>query len=231
MDTVVASSSQGAHAQGGQDTAYFEHLRPEMLEFVPNSAQRVLDVGCGSGAFAATIKVRQDCTVWGVEAHPDAARRAVERLDNVIVGQVPDAFDVLANERFDCIVFNDVLEHLVDPYSALQRVKSILLPGGVVVCSIPNVREFDNLRKLVLGKQWRYEDAGILDRTHLRFFTEASIRDMFADGGYHIQKMHGINRTRRRLRRLLNTALFGALSDTLYLQFACRAVPINDRCG
>lgn len=223
IDTQRTDSSPDA-AYAAKDRGYFAHARPEMVEMLPATATRILDVGCSSGQFGRLVKdANPQREVWGVELHRDAARRAAEVLDHVIVGEVPTVFDDLPDKHFDCVVFNDVLEHLVDPYHVLAITKDKLSAGGHVVASIPNIREFHTLAKLVFQKRWDYTDAGILDRTHLRFFTESSIRDLFENQGYEIECLRGINRNWRRFPKLINLLTLGVISDTMYLQFACRA--------
>jgi 2-polyprenyl-3-methyl-5-hydroxy-6-metoxy-1,4-benzoquinol methylase len=212
---------------------YYSGKRPEMLDFVPPTAKKVLDVGCGEGGFGAALK-KKDMEIWGVEISGESALIAQEHLDRVMVGDVIDLLDALPDRYFDCIVFNDVLEHLVDPYTILLRIKGKLSEAGVVVCSIPNVRYLNNLKKLLLEKQWQYEEWGILDKTHLRFFTEKSIHEMFDRLGYQIVKMEGISALKPSWKfTLLNFFLFGHLSDTLFLQFACvvKVVPDSARGG
>jgi 2-polyprenyl-3-methyl-5-hydroxy-6-metoxy-1,4-benzoquinol methylase len=207
---------------------YYSHERPEVLEFIPPNARRILDVGCGTGGFGEQVKRKFGATVWGIELMPSIADRARERLDRVIAGDILDQLEQLPDGYFDCITFNDVLEHLIDPYRVLLAVKSKLSPGGVVVASIPNVRFFRNLFNLVVRGDWRYEDAGTLDKTHVRFFTKKSIAPMFESLGYRIIQLKGINATPSRKVALFNLATLGAFSDTRYLQFCCVAQPIPD---
>lgn len=186
---------------------YSDFGRLEVTPFVPRDARRVLDVGCLAGAFGAALKSeRPATTVWGIELRPDAAELAAGRLDHVIVGRFPD--DVPSGERFDCVVFNDVLEHLEDPWSALRATHAFLAPGGCVVASIPNVRHYSVVASLVLRGDWRYADAGILDRSHLRFFTSDSATRLFEECGYGGVRCAPINITppRDRLPRLLHLA-------------------------
>jgi 2-polyprenyl-3-methyl-5-hydroxy-6-metoxy-1,4-benzoquinol methylase len=203
---------------------YHAHARPEMLEFVPQGARRILDVGCGEGHFGALLKQR-GAEIWGVEPATQAAARATEKLDRVLTMNIESALATLPPQGFDCVVFNDVLEHLVDPGAVLLRARELLSADGLVVCSIPNVRYFRNLWNLVAHKQWRYEDEGILDRTHLRFFTERSIVDMFDEHGFEIVRMQGINGFTSWKFSLLAKLSLGLLSDVFHLQFACVAQP------
>lgn len=207
---------------------YFSIERPEMTAFVPPDARRILDVGCGSGSFAAALKERTGAEVWGIELAPAAGREASRRLDRVLVGDASESLPELPDAYFDCVVFNDVLEHLADPYRLLLGMKQKLSERGVVVCSIPNVRYYRVLAGLLLRKDWRYEETGVLDRTHLRFFTERSIRSMFDELGFEMLELRGINPTRKRWAHVVRALSLGWLSDVIYLEFGCRARPRSE---
>ena len=208
-----------------KEGTYYSYERGEMLEFVPPHVRCVLDVGCGAGAFGSLLKKALGAEVWGVEINETAAQSAGEKLDKVLTGDINRMMAVIPEAYFDCVVFNDVLEHLVDPYTILLSMKKKLRRGGVIVCSLPNIRYYRQLRELVVHKQWKYQDAGILDRTHLRFFTERSIKDMFRNLDFELILFKGMNPARSRNLRLLNALLLGALSDTRYPKFACVARP------
>lgn len=204
---------------------YYAQSRPEMIEFIPKDAKIILDIGCGEGLFGEQLKKKLKAEVWGIEINEKAGAIAQTKIDKVYIGDISQLIDKLPDKFFDCIVFNDILEHLIDPFNILLRIKNKLTSNGVVVSSIPNVRYFFILIDLLVKKQWRYEDAGILDKTHLRFFTFKSIVEMFNSLGYEIKIIKGINPIKSWKFTLLNFFLFGFLSDTKYLQFACVAKP------
>jgi 2-polyprenyl-3-methyl-5-hydroxy-6-metoxy-1,4-benzoquinol methylase len=137
----------------------------------------------------------------------------------VTCGFFPD--DLPAGESFDCIVFNDVLEHVVDPWSMLDRAKERLAPGGRIVASIPNVRHYIVVRNLALRGRWDYADWGVLDRTHLRFFTRASIEELFETADMAIETFEPINP----IKNLRSAFLVGPFRDMRYLQYAVVARP------
>jgi 2-polyprenyl-3-methyl-5-hydroxy-6-metoxy-1,4-benzoquinol methylase len=208
-----------------EKAGYYSKTRNEMLEFVPHTVKKVLDIGCAEGEFSLLVKKERDAEVWGIELDEAAAARAQEKIDKVLVGDIATLVEKLPNAYFDCIVCNDVLEHLVDPYAVITILKEKLSKDGVVVFSLPNVRHFGNLKNLLLRKDWRYESEGILDKTHLRFFTEKSIRRMFTELGYQLVVMRGLRPIRSWKFTVLDLATLGRLSDARYLQFAGVAKP------
>ncbi len=205
---------------------YYSNPRPEMLEFVPTTIKKALDVGCGRGDFAALLKETFNAEVWGIDIDKDSIEIAKTRIDKAFYGDFLRMLDEFPNNYFDVISFNDVLEHTIDPYTILQELKPKLSKDGVVVSSIPNVRYFKNLVNLLYKKDWQYEDEGILDRTHLRFFTEKSIQGMYEQQGYEVLKMKGLDRSPSIRPTLYNIFSMGAFaSDCRFLRFGTMAKP------
>lgn len=199
-----------------------------MLEFIPAGASRLLEVGCGEGAFAGhlkTVRAEQDAPVevWGVEQDESAAGKAAAVLDHVLQGDVAQVLADLPPRHFDCLILNDVIEHVPDPGNLLRSLHPVLKPGGHLVASIPNVRYFFNVVDLAVHGRWHYTDEGILDRTHLRFFTRSSMISLLTDCGYEVERTVGINATGSWKFRLVNLLTAGRWSDMKYLQFACLA--------
>lgn len=203
---------------------YYEQARPEMLHFVPNSCTRILEIGCGAGSFGALIKKdRPNAIVWGIEPQLDAASLARDVLDRVITGSMDKGIPELEGERFDCIVFNDVLEHLINPEEMLVTSKDYLNPNGFVVTSIPNILYFPTIYSILRNQDWKYEPLGVMDRTHLRFFTRISIVRLFETCGYRIEEIQGINGFSHWKFNLLNILLRHRINDSRYVQFAVTA--------
>ena len=206
---------------------YFAHDRPEMLAYIPQQATAVLDVGCSSGRFGTLLKERGPIEVWGIEPHKPAAEQATQHLDRVFTGSVEEHINQLPDAFFDVITFNDVLEHLATPEDILKTIRPKLKPGGIVVASLPNMRYWRALYHLVFEKDWKYTDAGILDRTHLRFFTQKSMSRLFTNAGFRVLLQEGINQygTHRRFPFHIVTLGWGLgwLRDASFLQFACVA--------
>jgi 2-polyprenyl-3-methyl-5-hydroxy-6-metoxy-1,4-benzoquinol methylase len=224
----------------GYDTksaAYFEEVRPEMMPFVPAGCRRLLDVGCGAGGFGESLKRSRKIEVWGVEPIESAAEQATTKLDRVFHGTF-DAEAGLPAGTFDCVMFNDVLEHMVAPEKALSYARTLLAPGGAVVASIPNIRSFPTMWQLMFHASWEYTDYGVLDKTHLRFFTRSSIVNFFEREGYAVKTIRGINahcgvpNTSTRLwtaYRLANVLFMRKFEDMKFQQFAVVAKPSPER--
>ena len=175
----------------GEDPYYFEHSRPEILDLVPQAASVVLDVGCGAGHVGRALKKRQKCTVYGAEINRDAAERAEPHLDRVWHGDIQSMELDLAEESLDVIICGDVLEHLRDPRQVLRGLRKYLRPDGQLIASIPNAGHHTVIRGLLAGN-WTYEPAGILDETHLRFFTVREIEKLFFRAGFRVDKLKAI---------------------------------------
>jgi 2-polyprenyl-3-methyl-5-hydroxy-6-metoxy-1,4-benzoquinol methylase len=138
---------------------YYINKRSEMLEFFSNSAKTVLDVGCGQGIFAKQVKDIYKTETWGIEYMPSHAEEARKILHKVFVGEYEKFLDDLPNDYFDVIYFNDVLEHLLDPYMVLNKMKEKLMEKGIIISSIPNIRYHTALKMLILNKEWMYQES------------------------------------------------------------------------
>lgn len=199
--------------------------RPEVVQHIPSAVERLLDVGCSRGGFGSGLRrSRPALELVGIEANADAAVQAAACYDHVVTGSFPQ--DVPVGDTYDCVVFNDVLEHLVDPWSALKATRPMLRPGGTVVASIPNVRALRHLLDLVVSGDWKYQDMGILDRTHLRFFTKRSMIRLFDEAGYEVISAVGIFPLGSRWH--LAPVLTRLLRDMAYLEFVIVARPRSE---
>lgn len=164
---------------------YFEDVNWGLLRLWGNrTGLRVLDAGCGFATTSARIQQLGN-TVTGIDSSPEIESIAAKRLSRVIHGDVADID--LGEERFDVIIFADVLEHLPWPAGVLRRYLQWLAPGGSVIISLPNVGLW-SVRFAHLFGQWNYDETGVLDRTHLRFFTRRSARWLIGEAGLRIVK-------------------------------------------
>lgn len=207
---------------------YFHNQRAEMLKYIPQNATRILEVGCGEGAFSSLLK-RSDRELWGIEMNEDAAQKATEVCTFVLVGDFNTIYDQLPKNHFDCVIFNDVLEHIYAPWDTIKMVKSLLTQNGVLVSSIPNFRYIDNLvTEILFRKDFQYKpEGGILDDTHIRFFTSKSMCRMFVEQGYEVLINEGINPCKSWKEKLFINLTFGFLKDARFKQFATVAKPVR----
>lgn len=170
---------------------YLDYVNPTVLGMLAEPPRRMLDLGCAGGMLGATVKQRHpQAVVVGVEAGRAAADKASTRIDRVIRSRLEDLD--LAREGFDACTFDtviaaDILEHLVNPWELLARVKPFLTSRAQLIASIPNVRNLSLLSYVLLGGRWEYTRIGFLDVTHLRFFTLTEMHKMFAQTGYVVE--------------------------------------------
>jgi trans-aconitate methyltransferase len=160
-----------------------------VLDLLTTAPRRLLDVGCGAGATSAVAKVRwPGLEAFGIELDPGAAERARGVLDRVVVGSA-ESLDLAAAgiTGVDAVLLADVLEHLADPWGFLVRLRGALTPDATIAASIPNVANLWLIEQLAAGR-FSYESEGLLDATHLRFFTRDSIGELFARTGYRIER-------------------------------------------
>lgn len=206
-----------------QQDLYHDNPRLDVAPFIPAGARSVLEVGCGKGGFGPTLRrlLGDEARIVGVE--PVAAQAAVARsghgFDEVVEGYFPQALD--PGETFDLVCFNDVLEHVADPWSVLADAVERLSAGGHVVAAIPNVQYAPVTVSLLRG-HWDYTDEGILDRTHVRFFTRRTMVALFEGAGLQVTRCEGANSVydlgwsrRNPLRR----AWTAAMPDSAWLHF------------
>ncbi|MBK9733896.1 MAG: class I SAM-dependent methyltransferase [Saprospiraceae bacterium] len=191
-----------------------------MMEFLPKNIGVVLEIGCGEGGFSTYLKNTYHCEVWGIEYEKEQGLVASKYLDKVLIGDVGQLMDQLPDHYFDTVICNDVLEHIYDPYTILKSLKTKMKAEGKVISSIPNIRYFRNLYDLVFNKNWDYQANGILDITHVRFFTTKSIVKMYENAGYKVLTHKGINASKSIKPRLFNILTLGTFSDIKYIQFA-----------
>ena len=217
-----------------RDSAYTTP-RPDIFELVPAVARDVLDVGCSNGALGRSLKAAAPGRrVSGIEYDADFVRQAAASLDQVTQADL-NRFDwdaAFGEQRFDCIIFADVLEHLVDPAACLRQALRHLQPQGCVVLSLPNVRHLSVLMSVFVGGRFPQRDRGIFDRTHLRWFTIADAHALLADAGLRVdtgsQAQRWGDRGGGRMNRLLNrlpaaVQKFGPVREFLTYQVSLRA--------
>jgi 2-polyprenyl-3-methyl-5-hydroxy-6-metoxy-1,4-benzoquinol methylase len=210
--------------------AYYSKPRSEMRGLVPERCSNVLEIGCGEGSFRTNV---QTSTIyWGVEPDVRACQIAKASLDTVLCGRYDDVQADIPAGLFDLVVCNDVIEHMSDHQQFLQSIKTKMKNNGVLIGSVPNVRFLGNLYSLIIDKDWKYETTGILDATHLRFFTFKSLQRVLLDTGFDIEMLIGLNPITysgrahvRLLKKVLGSSLCKIIgNDAAYLQIGFRAV-------
>lgn len=183
--SLPAASAKGTGYTS--DSMYYGYVRPEILALVPTTAQRILDIGCGAGRLGRVIKERQGAEVLGIEYTPVAAAQARTNLDKVFEGDIETLAIDIAPSSLDAVICADVLEHLRNPLTVLRRVRTWMRQKGRLIVSLPNVRHHSVVRGLLEG-HWTYEPAGLLDTTHLRFFTRREAEKFLFRAGFDIHE-------------------------------------------
>lgn len=202
-----------------KDSEYYTRDKAWMLPLVKEGPNVILDLGCASGRVGRRLlESGRAKEMIGAEIFPSAAEEAAKTYKKVYVGDLEEtSLDYV--DHFDYVICGDILEHLKDPYKVVNKAAGWLKPGGSVLVCVPNVRNFRVLRDLIFHGDWKYASSGILDCTHLRFFTRHSCRRMLEEAGfdvYHEQMViYGWKKT------LLNRLTFGILGEFLATQVFC----------
>lgn len=204
--------------------SYHDLIRDDAFPLIPRGGGTLLDVGGGIGATAARARdlgyidragvvdrVSQNVTSIGLDFRHAGDLEDPDFLDDVIAAEGP----------FECILCLDVLEHLRDPWGIVRQLHDALVPGGVIVASIPNVRNYRVLLPLLFRNRWTLEDAGVLDRTHLRFFVRSSAVDLMTSSGLSLEQVRAKPSGGRAV-RLFRMATLGQLNSFTDLQYLIR---------
>lgn len=175
-------------AHPGLDGSYYDRERPSIYTRVADGPNVVLDLGCGMGALGRKLhELNRAKTLIGVEIFEAAGNEAAKFYDQVYIGDI-EALKLTYSDFFDYAICGDILEHTKDPYRLVSQIRVWLKPGGKLICSLPNVRNWHVWSDLVFRGRWEYQDSGILDATHLRFFTRQSGCRMVSDAGLKIEE-------------------------------------------
>ncbi|MEM6306942.1 MAG: class I SAM-dependent methyltransferase [Pseudomonadota bacterium] len=171
---------------------YYGNANPDLLALLPTDAASVLEIGGGDGAMARAYRVKNpDVRYYGVEIVPDVAAVGQGDFNHLVIGDVENVADVAALDQargdlqFDVLVIGDVLEHLHDPWAVMKTLRARMAPGGRGFVCIPNVGHWSLILKQMRG-DWVYTDQGLLDKTHLRFFTKQTATAMFEQSGWTV---------------------------------------------
>lgn len=200
---------------------YFAHARKEIQPMLPNNLCRVLEVGCGAGTTLGWLREEHHADhVVGIEIAQSAAEKARVFADQVYCFDF-ESQDLPADEsKFDLILCLDVLEHMVDPWAVIDRLATHYLEtGGTLIVSLPNVRHYSVVLPLLFGGRWDYEDAGLLDRTHLRFFTKASARALLSHPQFGVVSCTATGFNGWSVKRILNALTLGIFQELVTYQY------------
>lgn len=208
-----------------KESEYYTRGKAWMMPHIAAGPNAVLDLGCASGRLGKNLldagKAKE---LIGVEIFAPAAKEAATIYQQVFVGDV-EVMEFDYSNHFDYVICGDILEHLKDPYRMTRRIFDWLKPGGCLLACVPNIRNYRVLRRLVFQGKWEYEDSGILDRTHLRFFTRASCRQMLVDAGFQVSFEQMIIYGPRK--NLFDRVSFGLFHEFLATQVFCCANKVS----
>lgn len=172
------------------DITYYSRARKWPSLFNIKKHSLILDIGCGQGILGQYLQETYSAKVTGIEIIDDNYQMAGKVLTNALLGDIEKMDLQTIETKFNYIIFSDSLEHLIDPHKILEKIKELLDSNGNVLLSIPNIRNFRVTVPLIFKDQWEYEDEGLLDRTHLRFFTKTSICNLLDRCGYQVNEVY-----------------------------------------
>lgn len=206
---------------------YFSNIRLDIVSLIPmNPEQKILEVGAGTGNTLVYIKENNIAKeVMGVElmAMP-GSNQENSLIDKFQIGNIENEVILAPEQYFDIILCADVLEHLIDPWSAVDKISKYLKKGGLLIVSIPNLREWKTLFKIIFKGEFNYRaDGGIMDRTHLRFFCKKNISSLLTTD--HLKPIYNKPNfmlravPEGRKRKLMNLLSFRLIQDFLTVQY------------
>jgi SAM-dependent methyltransferase len=204
-------------AELAESMSYYNHVRKDIQPLLPARASRILEVGAGTGTSLSWLKVvYPDAKTTGVELNPCLADELRKNADVAIIGNVDEC--VARLDTYDLILLLDVLEHVPDSTATLRKIRALLRPGGSIVVSLPNIAHVSVTLPLLFRRRFAYQDAGIMDRTHLRFFVEDSAIKLLNEADLIVTKglVIGPNGTKS---KLLDCLSLGFLRHHLTKQY------------
>ena len=203
--------------------SYYGQSRQDILDLVPTNAHSILEFGCGYGSLGKSLKARQNCYLHGVEINPRAADHLKDNYEKFWIADIENFSFVQLNSNYDSIIFPDVLEHLTNPWSVLDQSVNHLSCHGCIVTSIPNIRNFAVIFRLLVSGSWDYEPYGILDKTHLRFFTKSTIVEMFENAGLEIEEIRVNKDKHKGLKAIVSKVAEFFIADINVCQYLIKA--------
>lgn len=221
---MLKTTAAGTVRTSESGSGYYGYCREDLLAHVPPSrSARLLELGASGGNTLLEAKKRGIAgTVVGIDSVDVAgSNQRHPSIDRFIIADLADPSITFEPGWFDAIICGDVLEHLADPWQTLERYGTFLRDGGLVIASMPNVRYWKVSLGLVVAGKWDYRDAGILDRTHLRFFVRDSMLQLFEQAGFAVRTVErlGPQRNVNFPAWLFDKLTFGFFSDLLTVQY------------
>lgn len=206
-----------------KDETYFSLAREDILPLLPGKFGRIFELGCGDGATLRMIKSKYDVGYCaGIDIDSKAIEKARQHLDFALCANVENIDFPAEISEMDVILCLDVLEHLADPWSVVKRLHERLSDNGVIIACIPNIRYYRASLPLVFAGRWQLQDAGVLDRTHLRFFVRETAIELMTCSGLYLHDVRANGLEKGRKARLFNTLSLGIFEQLLALQYRIR---------
>jgi SAM-dependent methyltransferase len=209
-----------------KEESYFGSVRKEIQPLLPKKMDKVLEIGCGSGATLEWLKNDMGCSwVGGVELTMDAAFKAKDQLDFFLEGDIEKIKLPIEEASLDLILCLDVLEHLVDPWMIVRSLSKLLKPGGVIILSLPNIMHRSPMVPLFFKDRWDYTPSGILDKTHLRFFTRKTAIELLEQAELKVDLVLPVLQISKRSKTwLFDTLTFHVFRRFFTTQYLVRGV-------
>jgi 2-polyprenyl-3-methyl-5-hydroxy-6-metoxy-1,4-benzoquinol methylase len=210
-----------------KESGYFPKVRDDILPLLPERAEWVLEIGCAEGATMLFVREKLKSTwIGGVDILEKSVEKARNRLDWVSQSNIETMELPFDENSMDLILCLDVFEHLVDPWTVCRRLSKLLKPGGVLIVCIPNILHHSVLLQLLLQKRFDYCVDGVLDNTHLRFFTKLTAVELVEVGGLIVDKVYSNGLEVCSKAWFLNMLSLGVFKVVFEFQYLMRAVKI-----
>lgn len=181
----MSAQAPAASQYAGKQHDYFDGARIDIVRLLPgNQRASILEIGCGTGATGKAAKAQGKCGRYiGIELMSEPAAIARQHIDTVFEGDIERIDWSSLPDTIDAVILSEVLEHLIDPWDVVRRVHDRLRPGGRVYASSPNIASW-RIIKMLFRNRFDYEECGPMDRTHLRWFTSSSYKQLFETAGF-----------------------------------------------
>ena len=199
---------------------YYNMVKVEFLPLIAERPNVILDMGCGAGQFGRRLReVNKVSELVGIELYAPAAKEAETYYDKVYQDNA-ESLNLPYSEYFDYVICGDILEHLIDPWDMVSKISKMLKKDGALICSIPNIRYWKIIADLILNGRWDYTDKGILDSTHLRFFTKSTFYEMLYKANYNIAWQLMVIHGKKKAANFLTLGIFSEFLATQIMVLA-----------